>query len=252
MLASGLKNAPYGHHRWVWRQINQSRMDSLLPSRIACPTYGHFLGCHVRIGMVDNRHSRLQTGGHYYLPWRALSCIVALVSACLPWCCQHACFWCGFVSISGEVDFFHLDWNVEYRSSVIFALTNCGFHFELQTNCGTFQFMTSAVRCLPPRQKLFPHSMSWPDQITHPSFLARERNLLTQNGARGQSSQPRFVIWWISQKHLLQMESLSPRASSSHCIRCLVLWRMSTKRASRYSRNRLALSSTFRRRKRPW
>ena len=43
--------------------------------------------------------------------------------------------------------------------SVILALTNCGFHLELQTNCGTFQFMTSAVRCLPPRQKLFPHSM---------------------------------------------------------------------------------------------
>ena len=32
------------------------------------------------------------------------------------------------------------------------------------------------------------------DQITHPSILAREINLLTQNGARGQSSQPRFVI----------------------------------------------------------
>ena len=48
----------------------------------------------------------------------------------------------------------------------------------------------SAVRCLPPRQKLFPHTMHWHDQITHPSFLARERNLLTQNGARGLSSQP--------------------------------------------------------------
>ena len=32
-------------------------------------------------------------------------------------------------------------------------------HLELQTNCGTFQFMTSAARCLPPRQKLYPHSM---------------------------------------------------------------------------------------------
>ena len=63
--------------------------------------------------------------------------------------------------------------------------------FTLETNCGTFQFMTSAVRCLPPSQKLFPHSLPWPDQITHPSFLARERNLLTQNGTRGQSSQPR-------------------------------------------------------------
>ena len=48
------------------------------------------------------------------------------------------------------------------------------------------------------------------------------------------------------------MTSLSSRASSSHCIRCLVLWRMSTKRARRYSRNRLALSSIFRRRKQPW
>ena len=46
-----------------------------------------------------------------------------------------------------------------YFSSGILALTNCGFHLELQTNCGTFPFMTSAVRCLPPRQKLFPHSM---------------------------------------------------------------------------------------------
>ena len=124
--------------------------------------------------------------------------------------------------------------------------------FGLQTNCGTFQFVTSAVRCLPPRQKLFPHSMPWQDQITHPSFLTLEINLLTQNGARGQSSQPRFVIWWISQIHLLQMTSLSSRASSSHCIRCIVLWRMSTKCASRYSRNRLALSSIFRRRKQPW
>ena len=115
---------------------------------------------------------------------------------------------------------------------------------SLVSNCGTFQFMTSAVRCLPPRQNLFPYSMPWQDQITHPSFLARERNLLTQNGARGQSSQPRFVIWWISQKHLLQMASLSSRASSFHCIRFLVLWRMSTKRACRYSLNRLALSST--------
>ena len=59
--------------------------------------------------------------------------------------------------------------------------------------------------------------MPCPDQITHPYFLARERNLIMQNGARGQ-------------KHLLQMTSLSSRASSSHCIRCLVFWRMSTKR----------------------
>ena len=35
-------------------------------------------------------------------------------------------------------------------------------------------------------------SMPWQDQITHPCFLARERNKLTQNGARGQSSQPRL------------------------------------------------------------
>ena len=37
------------------------------------------------------------------------------------------------------------------------------------------------------------HALTGSDNI-HPSFLARERNLLTQNGARGQSSQPRFVI----------------------------------------------------------
>ena len=49
------------------------------------------------------------------------------------------------------------------------------------------------------------------------------RNLLTQNGARGQSSQPLFVVRWISQKHLLQMTSLSSRASSFLCIRFLVL-----------------------------
>ena len=50
------------------------------------------------------------------------------------------------------------------------------------------------------------------------------------------------------------MASLSSRASSFHCIRFLVLCWMSTKRASRYSLNRLALSSTciFRRRKQPW
>ena len=41
----------------------------------------------------------------------------------------------------------------------LLALINCGFYLELKTNCGTFQIMTSAVRCLPPRQKLFPHSM---------------------------------------------------------------------------------------------
>ena len=35
------------------------------------------------------------------------------------------------------------------------------------------------ICCLPPRQKLFTHSMPRQDQITHPSFLARERNLLT-------------------------------------------------------------------------
>ena len=45
-----------------------------------------------------------------------------------------------------------------------------------------------------PRQKLFPHTMPWHDQITHPTFLARERNLLTQNGARSLSSQPCIFI----------------------------------------------------------
>ena len=93
-----LKHAPYGHHQSVCRQLHQSRMDSrpILPSRIASLTFGYFLGRHVRIGTVDNRHSRLQTCVRYSLPWRALSCIVALVSACLPWCCPLACFWCGF------------------------------------------------------------------------------------------------------------------------------------------------------------
>ena len=33
-----------------------------------------------------------------------------------------------------------------YHFSVIFAITKCGFHLELETNCGTFQLMTSAVR----------------------------------------------------------------------------------------------------------
>ena len=32
------------------------------------------------------------------------------------------------------------------------------------------------------------------DKTTYASFLAPERNVLTQNGARGQSSQPRFVV----------------------------------------------------------
>ena len=30
---------------------------------------------------------------------------------------------------------------------MILALTNCEFHLELERNCGTFQFMTSAIRC---------------------------------------------------------------------------------------------------------
>ena len=34
---------------------------------------------------------------------------------------------------------------------------NGGFNLELETNCGTFQFMTSAVRCSPTRQRLLPH-----------------------------------------------------------------------------------------------
>ena len=38
------------HNQTVWRQLHQSRMDSLLPSRIASPTFGHFVGRHVRIG----------------------------------------------------------------------------------------------------------------------------------------------------------------------------------------------------------
>ena len=45
---------------------------------------------------------------------------------------------------------------------------------EMETNCGTFQFMTYAVRCPPPRQKLFTHYMPWEDQITHPSFRAQQ------------------------------------------------------------------------------
>ena len=32
--------------------------------------------------------------------------------------------------------------------------------FGIGKNCGTFQFMTSKVRCLPPRQKLFRHPIS--------------------------------------------------------------------------------------------
>ena len=32
------------------------------------------------------------------------------------------------------------------------------------------------------------------DQITHPSFMARDRNVLRQNGALDQSSQPSFVF----------------------------------------------------------
>ena len=109
------KNAPYGHHQWVWRQLHESRMDSLLRSRIASPTYGDFLARPVWIVMVDNRHSRIQTGGRYYLPWRALSCIVALVSACLPWCCPHACFcWFFLCRLQGRLILFILIgvWNI--------------------------------------------------------------------------------------------------------------------------------------------
>ena len=60
---------------------------------------------------------------------------------------------------------------------MILALTNSGFNLELETNCA-FQFITSAVRYHPTRQKVFPHSMPSQDQITHPCFRARERNLL--------------------------------------------------------------------------
>ena len=58
---------PYGHHQSqsVRCQFHQSRMDSLLPSRVASSTFGHFLGRHVWLGTVVNRHSRLQTGGRY-------------------------------------------------------------------------------------------------------------------------------------------------------------------------------------------
>ena len=112
MLASGLKNAPYERHQWVWRQLHQSRMDILLPSRIASPTFGHFLGRHVWIGTVDNRHSRLQTGGRYSFPWRALSCIVALVLVFLG-AVHMLALVAVFVSIAREVDFVHLYWRVE-------------------------------------------------------------------------------------------------------------------------------------------
>ena len=110
MLASGLNNAPYWHHQWVWRQLHHSRMFSLLPSRIASPIFGHFLGRHVWIGTVDNRHYRLQTGGRHSLPWCSLSlyscptkCMSSLVLA----------FVTVFVSIAGKVDFVNLDWRVE-------------------------------------------------------------------------------------------------------------------------------------------
>ena len=65
---------------------------------------------------------------------------------------QMLAFVAVFVSIAGEVDFVHFDWRVEYSSSVILALTKCGFHLELQTNCGTFKLMTmysAKAKCLP-------------------------------------------------------------------------------------------------------
>ena len=68
---------------------------------------------------------------------------------------------------------------------VSFGIENKLRNISIHDICST---MSSA------KAKLFPHSMPWQDQITHPSFLARGRNLLTQNEARGQSSQPRFVI----------------------------------------------------------
>ena len=43
----------------------------------------------------------------------SLTCIVALLSACLPWCCYHACFCSGFCVDCREVDFVHLDGRVE-------------------------------------------------------------------------------------------------------------------------------------------
>ena len=57
-----------------------------------------------------------------------------------------------FVSIAGEVDFVHFDWRVEYSSSVILALTKCGFHLELrniQINdiCNTMY--SAKAKCLP-------------------------------------------------------------------------------------------------------
>ena len=83
MLGTGLKNAPYGHHQWVWRQLHQSRMDSLLPSRIASPTFDHFLWRHVWRGTVDNRSllPSLACIVRYSCPSKCMSSLV--LSTCL-------------------------------------------------------------------------------------------------------------------------------------------------------------------------
>ena len=112
MLASSIKKCTIWD-QWVGRQLHQSQMDNLLPRRIATPTFDYFLGRHIWIGTVDNQHSQLLTGGRYSFPWRALSCIVVLVGACLPWCCSHACFCCGICVDFQGGGFFYLDWRVE-------------------------------------------------------------------------------------------------------------------------------------------
>ena len=45
--------------------------------------------------------------------------------------------------IANDIDIIVL--GISFFGDKLLALTNCGFNLELETNCGTFQFMTSAV-----------------------------------------------------------------------------------------------------------
>ena len=64
---------------------------------------------------------------------------------------------------------------------------SCGIGNKLWTI--SIDDICSTMSSAPQKQKFCPNSMPGRDQITHPSFRAREWNLLTKNGVRGQSSQ---------------------------------------------------------------
>ena len=71
---------------------------------------------------------------------------------------------------------------------VSFGIGNKLRNISIHDMCSTMSF--AKAKALPAF-----HALTGSD----PSFLARGINLLVQNGARGKSLQPCFVIWWISQ-----------------------------------------------------